>query len=182
MVLDEDDRLDTLLVACAAGDRRAFRRLYDEDSARLYGLALRILRQPSAAADALQDAFLQIWQKASSFDPARGSAKAWLASIVRYRALDTAQRRAREVLTDDPALADEAEEFDPVAALSARRDGDRLHTCLGGLEDRSRQAIVLAFVDGLTHTEIATRITTPLGTVKAWIRRGLAALRSCLEA
>src|SRR5271155_1251570 len=154
MVLEEDDTLEALLGACAIGDRRAFRQLYDQESPQLFGLALRILRQQSAAADAVQDAFLQIWQKASTFDPARGSAKAWLASIVRYRALDTAQRRAREVLTDDPALADEAEEFDPVAALSAGRDGDRLHACLGGLEDRSRQAIVLAFVDGLTHTEI----------------------------
>ncbi len=182
MVLDEDDRLDALLVACAAGDRRAFRRLYDQESAKLHGLALRILRQPSAAADVVQDAFLQIWQKAASFDPARGSARAWLASIVRYRALDSARRYAREVLTDDPALADGIEEFDPVAALAALREGDRLQLCLGGLEDRSRHAIVLAFVDGLTHTEIAARITTPLGTVKAWIRRGLATLRSCLEA
>jgi len=182
MVLDEDDRLDALLVACAAGDRRAFRRLYDQESARHYGLALRILHQHSAAADALQDAFLQIWQKASTFDPARGSARAWLASIVRYRALDAAQRHRREVLTDDPTPADAAEEFDPIAALAAQRDGHRLQACLGGLEDRSRHAIVLAFVDGLTHSEIAARITKPLGTVKAWIRRGLAALRSCLEA
>src|ERR1700753_620266 len=105
MVLDEDDRLDALIVACAAGAGRAFRRLYDQESAKLYGLALRILRQPSAAADAVQDAFIQIWQKAGTFDPARGSARAWLASIVRYRALDAAQRHAREILTDDPALA-----------------------------------------------------------------------------
>ncbi|MEI9983097.1 MAG: sigma-70 family RNA polymerase sigma factor [Aliidongia sp.] len=130
----------------------------------------------------VQDAFLQVWHRAATFDPARGSAKAWLVSIVRYRALDAAQKRSREILTDDPGLADGAEDFDPVAALAARRDGNRLHACLETLEERNRRAILLAFVDGLTHSEIAERITTPLGTVKAWIRRGLAALKTCLEA
>src|ERR1700733_8299336 len=101
MVLGEDDSLDALLVACAAGDQRAFRQLYDQEASRLHGLALRILRQPSAAADAVQDAFLQVWQRAATFDPARGSAKAWLVSIVRYRALDAAQQRSREILSDD---------------------------------------------------------------------------------
>ena len=182
MVLDEDHTLEAVLDACAAGDQRAFRRLYDRESPRLYGLALRILRQPSAAADALQDAFLQIWQKAATFDPARGTAKAWLVSIVRYRALDEVQRRSREILSDDPGLGDTAEEFDPVAALGAFRDGARLHACLEALEEPKRRAIMLAFADGLSHSEVAERITAPLGTVKAWIRRGMLALKTCLDA
>jgi len=173
--------LETLLGACAAGDQRALRLLYDRESPRLYGLALRILRQPSAAADAVQDAFLQIWQKAATFDPARGNAEAWLVSIVRYRALDAVRRRSREILSDDPGLGDTVEEFDPVDALAARRDGARLRACLQTLEERNRRAILLAFVEGLSHSEVADRIATPLGTVKAWIRRGMITLKGCLE-
>jgi RNA polymerase sigma-70 factor (ECF subfamily) len=181
MALGENDSLETLLGACAGGDPQALRRLYDRESPRLYGLALRILRQPSAAADAVQDTFLQIWQKAAKFDPARGNAEAWLVSIVRYRALDAVRRRSREFLSDDPGLGDSVEEFDPVAALSARRDGARLRACLETLEAPRRRAILLAFADGLSHSEIADRIATPLGTVKAWIRRGMIALKTCLD-
>ena len=182
MALGEGTPLEALLGACAQGDQHALKLLYDREAPRLYGLALRILRQQAAAADAVQDAFLQIWQKAATFDPVRGNAEAWLVSIVRYRALDTVRRRSKEVLSDDPGLGDTVEHFDPVAALDASRDGARLRHCLEQLEEKNRRAIVLAFVDGLSHSEVAKRIATPLGTVKAWIRRGMIALKGCLEA
>ena len=182
MALGEGTPLEVLLGACAQGDQRALKLLYDREAPRLYGLALRILRQQAAAADAVQDAFLQIWQKAATFDPVRGNAEAWLVSIVRYRALDTVRRRSKEVLSDDPRLGDTVEHFDPVSALDASRDGARLRRCLEELEEKNRRAIVLAFVDGLSHSEVAERIATPLGTVKAWIRRGMIALKGCLEA
>jgi RNA polymerase sigma-70 factor, ECF subfamily len=181
MALVEDTTLEALLSACASGDHRAFRQLYDRESPRLYGLALRILRQRSAAADAVQEAFLQVWQKAATFDPARGTAKAWLVSIVRFRALDAVHKSSREVLSADPGVDEAGEEFDPIAALAARRDGARLRACLEALEEQKRRAIVLAFSEGLSHSEVAERITAPLGTVKAWIRRGMLALKTCLE-
>jgi RNA polymerase sigma-70 factor (ECF subfamily) len=181
MVLEEDDTLEALLGACAIGDRRAFRRLYDQESPQLFGLALRILRQQSAAADAVQDAFLQIWQKAATFDPKRGSAKAWLASIVRYRALDSVKRYSKETLYDTPPEPEATEDFDPLSALEARRNGARLHACLEALEEPKRRAILLAFSEGLSHSEVAERVVAPLGTVKAWIRRGMLALKTCLD-
>ncbi|MGI3776927.1 MAG: sigma-70 family RNA polymerase sigma factor [Janthinobacterium lividum] len=170
----------SLLQRCAAGDQDAFRTLYDVHCGRLYGAALRITRQSSLAADAVHDAFLQAWQNAARFDPERGTAETWLLSLVRYRALDLARRRMREV-----SGADLPEEADPspgaLATLLERDDATALHGCLGELDEDRRSLICLAFMDGLTHSELAERLGAPLGSVKSRIRRGLAALRACLD-
>jgi RNA polymerase sigma-70 factor, ECF subfamily len=175
----EDATLSALLAQCGQGDRAAFRRLYDLESKRLYGLALRITRQPALAADAVHDALLQTWQRAARFDPARGSAAAWLTGLVRYRAIDAMRKRAREVTgVERPEEADEAP--GALDRLLASAAGQALHRCLNGLEQRQRQVIVMAFVEGLSHAELALRLESPLGTVKSWIRRGLQALKACL--
>ncbi len=169
-----------MLRACAGKDAGAFRRLYDLWSPRLHGTALRITRQPSLAADATHDAFVQIWQQAARFDPARGSAESWLVSLVRYRALDIARRRAREVGGyEPPEQADESP--DALARLMESAEGAALRVCLDRLDEERRQVIRLAFVDGLSHSDLAGRLGQPLGTIKSWIRRALAALRGCLE-
>ncbi len=168
-----------LLWRVAAGDRLAFRRLYDQQSPRLYAVALRVTRQPALASDAVHDAFLQVWRNAARFDAARGNAEAWLLSLVRYRALDIARRRVREVSDDDmPELEDQ--DPDPLARLATARDAAALHRCLQTLDADRRRLVVLAFVEGLSHSELAERLATPLGTVKSWIRRSLLALRTCL--
>jgi RNA polymerase sigma-70 factor (ECF subfamily) len=173
--------LETLLARCAEGDKLAFRQLYDQTAPRLYAVALRITRQPSLAADAVHDAFLQVWQRAGRFDTSRGSAETWLISLARYRALDLVRRTGREVMGAElPDRTDE--EPDQLERLSARREGAALHRCLETLELDKRQLVMLAFLDGLTHAELATRLKAPLGTVKSWIRRGLQDLRRCLEA
>jgi len=169
-----------LLGGIAAGDRQAFRRLYDTQSGRLYAVALRITRHAPLASDAVHDAFLQIWRNAGRFDAARGGAEAWMLSLVRYRALDIARRRGREVSDDDmPEQADE--DPDPLERLAASREAAALHRCLDTLEPDRRRLVVMAFVDGLTHTELAERVAAPLGTVKSWIRRSLGQLRACLD-
>jgi RNA polymerase sigma-70 factor (ECF subfamily) len=176
-----DSQLALLIQLCAEGDRIAFRRLYDLQSARLYGIGLRITRQAGLAADAVHDAFLQVWQQAARFDPARGSAEAWLVSLVRYRALDIIRRTRREVGgLEPPEQADPA--ADPLALLMESTDGAALHRCLDELEEDRRRLVVLAFVEGLTHSELATTLSVPLGTIKSWIRRSLASLKRCLEA
>ena len=157
------------------------KRVYDLEARRLYGIALRITRRPDVAADALQDAFVQVWQNAASFAPERGTAAAWLTGIVRFRALDAVRKLSREVLSDDPALGDVAEEFDIVGAIESKLKQDALRRCLDELEEKQRRSIVLAFVDGFSHAEIAARLPAPLGSVKSWVRRGLLSLRSCLE-
>lgn len=165
----------------AAGDQAALKRLYQAESSRLFGIALKILRERSAAQDALQDSFVSVWQRARQFDGTRGSARTWLAAIVRHRALDLARARGRESLSDDPGLGDEAVTDDPLERIAASADAARLRDCLGGLEEKNRSSIVLAFVDGLSHAQVAERLALPLGTVKAWIRRGLMSLRACME-
>jgi len=174
------DEVATLLARCAQSDGIAFRRLYELQSPMLYAVALRITRQPTLAADAVHDAMLQVWRNAARFDPERGNARAWLLSLVRYRALDSVARIGREVLSAEvPETA--APDPDPLDRLLATRDGEALHQCLQQVEADRRRLVLLAFVEGLTHTEVASRVGQPLGSVKSSIRRALLALRSCLD-
>lgn len=164
----------SLLAGIAAGEGDALRRLYQEQSVRLFGIASAILRDREAAAQALLDAFLTINQRAGQFDPLRGDAGAWLASIVRHAALDLARQRGRELPTDLPAPGDGLE------ALATTRHGARLRRCLEALDERNRRGILLAYVHGLSHAQVAAKLDLPLATVRAWIRRGLVQLRECL--
>lgn len=172
--------LHGLIERCAVGDKVAFQRLYDLQAARLHGVALRITRQTSLAADAVHDAFLQVWQQAARFDAERGTPEIWLTALVRYRALDIARRLGREQGGYEPP--EEADtQPDALSRLMADADGAALHRCLAELEPDRRSLLVSAFVDGLSHSQIATRSDLPLGTIKSWIRRALLGLRRCLE-
>ncbi len=174
------DEVAMLLARCAQADRAAFRRLYEMESARLYGVALRITRQPTLAEDVLHDAMLQVWRSAERFNPAYGSAQGWLLSLVRYRALDAVARAGREMIgVEIPDTADTNP--NPLEQLSAMSEGRMLDHCLQTLEDQSRNLVVLAFIEGLTHAQVAVRVGQPLGTVKSTIRRALATLRICLD-
>ena len=178
--MSPDDDLPRLLASVAGGDRAALRSVYERQAVRLFGVANAILRDRDVAADAVQDAFLRISRRAGQFDPARGTAQAWLAGIVRHAALDIIRARGRETPSDDPTLGDEAIAPEAEERLAASAEGRRLRDCLAGLEPKNREGIILAFVHGLSHPQVAARLGTPLGTVKSWIRRGLLALRECL--
>jgi RNA polymerase sigma-70 factor (ECF subfamily) len=172
--------LSELLRRCAAGDRSAFRRLYELQTPRLYAVALRITRQSALAADAVHDALLQVWQNAGRFDINRGNPEAWLLSLVRYRALDIARRNVREV-TGVELPESEDQDPDPLSRLIGTTEGEALQRCLQKLEADRRQLVMLAFLDGLSHTELAAKLNQPLGTVKSWIRRALLSLKRCLD-
>jgi RNA polymerase sigma-70 factor (ECF subfamily) len=168
-----------LLRRCAGRDRAAFRALYDTWAPRLHGIALRITRQPTLAADATHDAFVQIWQQASRFDPDRGGAEAFLVSLVRYRALDIVRRRGRETSGYEPTdQPDEAP--DALTQLIGSTQGAALQRCLQRLDEDRRKLVVLAFINGLSHSELARTLSLPLGTVKSWLRRSLLLLQECL--
>ena len=173
--------LGVLIEAVGRGSQIALKRLYELESRRLYGIALRIVRRPDIAADVLQEAFVQIWQNAAAFSAERGAGAAWLTGIVRFRSLDAVRKLGREVLTDDPALGDAALQPDVIEKIEAAAEAGALKRCFKLLDDQQRRCIVLAFVNGLSHSEITERIDVPLGTVKSWIRRGLRTLRRCLQ-
>lgn len=177
---------DAALLACARGDHQALKRIYEHEHRYLFGVALRIVRQHQRAEDVLHDAFISIWQRASSFDPSRGEGRGWIFSIVRHAALNLVRDRMREVSVDEEApltvydqavMASHASTDDP---FERRVELGRLGDCLAGLEPGRRACIVMAYVDGCSHSEIAEQTGTPLGTVKAWIQRGLRALRECM--
>jgi RNA polymerase sigma-70 factor (ECF subfamily) len=173
--------VEILIDAVRHGSQVALKRLYEIESRRLYGIALRIVRRPEIAAEVLQETFLQIWQNAAAFSSERGAGTAWLTGIVRFRALDAVRKAGREVPSDDPTLGDEAVEPDVIDKIGASAEADALLRCLKLLEREQQLCILLAFVDGLSHSEVAAHIKVPLGSVKSWIRRGLLSLRRCLE-
>jgi len=168
---------EACLRACARGDQRALRQLYEQDSSRLLDVALRIVRDKSLAEDIVHDAFIKVWRGAGSFDPDRGSARGWVFSVTRHLALNVVRNHYREI-----PLSDE-HEHERVATTDtfefASRSG-QVHTCLEQLDPARRTCILHAYVDGYSHSEIAQKLDTPLGTVKAWIKRSLAALRECM--
>ena len=176
---------DTVLARCAQGDRGALRSLYEREGAFLLGVALRIVRDRATAEDVLHDAFLNFWTRAATFDARRGAGRAWMYGIVRHRALDAVRSGARTVSADEEELdALQAEEPavapDMAEAFALRADLGRLEDCLERLDIPKRNCVLLAYLDGCTHAEIAGRVGAPLGSVKAWIRRGLTSLRECL--
>ncbi len=172
--------LAALISAVAAGDGAAFRRLYDLRGSRLYGIALRVTRQPPLAADAVHDALLELWRNAGRFDERRGDPDIWLASLVRYRAVDITRRRRREV-SDESLPEPIDDEPDALARMEASSDSAALRECLDTLEPDRRKLLTLAFMDGLSHSQLAERLHVSIGTVKGQVRRSLHSLRICLE-
>lgn len=176
---------ESALANCAKGDRSALHRLYQHESRRLLGVALRIVRERALAEDVLHDAFMNIWTKAASFDAMRGSGRGWIHSIVRNQALTVVRTSGREVSADEEAIeALEAESVAGAAPMAemfeVQADIGRLDECLQALDTPKRNSILYAYVDGCSHGEIAQRLNAPLGSVKAWIRRGLLSLRECM--
>ena len=171
---------ESALEACARGERYALRAIYERESRWLLGVVHRIVRNEELAQDVLQEAFLQIWQRAARYQRALGSGRGWIYTVVRHRALDEVRRTRPEIAVGDDldAIADAAGLH---ASTPAFGIDDGLERCLAALDDKKRACVVEAFVEGRTHEEIAARLAAPLGTVKTWIRRGLLALRACLS-
>lgn len=175
------------LRACAERSEQALQALYRQEARRLLGVALRIVRDRQIAEDVVHDTFVSIWTRAASFDPARGDARGWIYSITRHRALNVVRKELRSVSVDEETIeAIENEAVDGSAAALAEAFPIRvglgaLEDCLGRLDPAKRNSILYAYVEGCTHSEIAERLQSPLGTVKAWIKRGMTALRECLK-
>jgi RNA polymerase sigma-70 factor, ECF subfamily len=172
---------EAAVLACARGERFALRALYQRESRWLLGVALRIVRDRELAEDVLQDGFLQVWQHAHTFDPSLGSARGWIYTVVRHRALrEVGGSRTVQLDPQDLAALSDAQQSMQADAEDRGLDIESLERCLQRLEENRRACVVQAFVDGYTHEQIASRMNTPIGTVKSWIRRSLASLKECL--
>jgi len=159
--------LEQLLARVAEGQMDAFERLYDITSPRLFAIAFRILREEAVAQDATQEAYVNIWRKAKLYDPARGSPIGWMSVIVRNVALNMIRADRPTEPIDDLDI--------PVAPVDP--PDSRLGHCLKQLPAGQRNAIVLTYTYGLTHSELAEHLSVPLGTAKSWVRRGMLTLK-----
>ena len=168
----QPDPLAALLAATAAGDRAAFRRLYDATAPKLLGVALRLLHHRATAEDALQDAYIRIFTKAPQFDPARGAALAWMARVVRNVALDLLHsRKPHDDLADHTALAA------PEVPVALQLDLDR---ALASLPPGHRDVLLRCYLHGDTSEQAAAAAGVPVGTAKAWVRGGAERMRTRL--
>lgn len=170
-----------LLTACAKGNKTALRRIMDADGSKMLGVALRILKRRELAEDALQDTLVLIWRKAGQFDAERGSGRAWIYAILRNRCLTMIRDGSREIATETDKLERRLDDDTVDQAWQTLGHDSDLRRCLEALQQEKREAVLMSYVLGCTHGEIAGRLGAPLGTTKTWLRRGLAALRECMS-
>lgn len=191
--------LARLLARSGLGDRAAFASLYERTSGHLFAVVLRINRDQGQAEDILQEVFVKVWRAAQSFDAAQSQPLTWLTSIARNRAIDSLRRQQTQPQIQTftsvdgggpgPDASEDRDVYDTVAddaagpleLLNQASEARELSRCMHVLNAQQRQCVALAFYDGLSHAEVAEQLRQPLGTVKSWVRRGLLALKSCLQ-
>lgn len=185
--MTNNDDLAALLARVALRDRAAFEQVYRATCAHLLGIAFRVLKQRERAEEVLQESFMNVWHGAAGYRPAVASPMTWLINIVRNKAIDALRSGKTEqgstIALDEEALqvaADESQQ--PPKLLDDSLTRLKIDSCMAGLGAQQRQALALAYYSGMVHTEIAHALNAPLGTAKAWVRRGLDKLKGCLEA
>lgn len=179
----DDVRVDELLTRAARGDEQAFAGVYDALAPPVMGLVWRVLRNEALAEEVTQDVMVEVWRTADHFRAERGPARAWVLTVAHRRAVDrvrsVAAGKARELRT---AVLEQERPFDAVAEeVEVREDYRVVFRCLSGLAGQLRLPLVLAYYEGLTYTEVADCLSTPVGTIKSRMRLGLQRLRECLE-
>lgn len=178
-----EDNYNELLLRCASQDKQAFNELYSAFSPRIYSLLLKILRQDSIAEEVLQESFLKVWNSAASYSPTKGKAFTWVATISRNKALDklrSFKSRPQEIEVTYEGLEFVSADNQPDDNTGQTQDFARLELCLEGLNQEQKVCILEAYYYGYTHQELSEKMDKPLGTIKAWIRRGLETLRDCM--
>jgi RNA polymerase sigma-70 factor (ECF subfamily) len=179
--------LPDLLARVALRDRAAFKRLYDATAPSLFGVALRIVKQRDRAEEVLQDAYVNVWNRAAGYQAGLSQPMTWLTAIVRNRALDelrSGARHAADSLEDEESGTThdiEDTQPGPLGLLERAADALAIRDCLDQIDGSQRQCLALAYYQGLSHSEVAAHIGSPIGSVKVWLRRGLDKLKRCLD-
>ncbi|MES2637252.1 MAG: sigma-70 family RNA polymerase sigma factor [Pseudomonadota bacterium] len=177
------EELFHLIALSGQGDKAAFQDLYDATSAKLFGLSLRILNRRDLAEEALQDAFINIWHHAQNYRPEKAAVMTWMTTIVRNKCFDLLRAMPHETSLIDQASLDDwaSDDLGPLEKATQKSESKALLGCMSALTPLQRQAIVLSYFHGMAHEQLAKHLVQPLGSVKTWIRRGLTALKSCLQ-
>ncbi len=179
---DETEKLRRLMAAVASGDQRAFGELYDATSARVYGMVLRVLRDPGYSEETTQEVFLQIWRSAPNYDPSQGSPLAWIMTLAHRRAVDRV--RSEQSGTDREAaygaISHSPEHDEVLEAVTQRLESDAVIACLDTLTDTQLESVRMAYYSGWTYREVAERLGVAVPTIKSRIRDGLIKLKTCL--
>ena len=181
MTMDLPSRdIADLISRCALRDRRAFRSLYERTSAKLFGVALRILRDRAEAEEAIQEIYIKIWQRADRYVVGNTSPISWMVAVARNHSLDIL--RARRPVSEDIDVALDIADGgpSPEKAAETSQEGARIEKCLAALEPDRAEAVRGAYVDGYSYDELAERYAVPLNTMRTWLRRSLIKLRECL--
>lgn len=180
---DPQSKLQKLLHGCAQGRHADLKSLYQMTSANLYSVCLRILKDQGLAEDCLQQVYISVWRSAGSYNASKAKAKTWLNTITRNQALDILRRNRHQDLHDGDDAIDtlEDESAGQEQQVSHLQDSAHLHRCLAEIPPEQRQCLELAYFDGLSHQGVADATQVALGTVKTWIRRGLARLQTCMN-
>jgi len=173
--------VDLLVGRVARGDSQAFEALYDELSAAVFGLARRVVRDPSRAEDVTQEVFLEVWRQAARFDSALGKAKTWVLTIAHRRAVDAVRRNESQKRQDHKTAPDEVSHDEPADRVIAAEEHGAVRGCMETLTDLQLESVRLAYFHGYTYNEVATLLDKPLPTIKTRMRDGLIRLRDCLE-
>ena len=174
---------DELLQATARGDETALAELYDQLAPAVYGLAKRVIRDPSRAEEITQDVFLSVWRFATRFDPAKGSARTWVLTLTHRRAVDVVRSDAAASRREQRVAATQDTPYDTVLEEASNRlRGEQVRECLDTLTDLQRESVLLAYYGGYTYPEVSALLDVKLPTVKTRMRDGLIRLRDCLGA
>lgn len=176
-----DDDLERLIGRISLKDRKAFARLYELSSAKLFGICLRILRDRGEAEEALQEVYIKIWQRADRFSAGRASPMGWLCAVARHHSIDRVRTKRPPSVDIDEVSDVQAGEHDPETMSVLASEGRRIAECMKELEADRAAAVAKAYVEGRSYDELARHYDVPLNTMRTWLRRSLIKLRECLE-
>ncbi|MCW2841993.1 MAG: polymerase subunit sigma [Aeromicrobium sp.] len=173
--------LNDLLTRVGRGDEDAFADLYDATGSAVFGLARRVIRDPSRAEEVAQEVYIQVWQSAARFDPARGNAKSWLLTLAHRRAVDAVRHDQAATNRENRYDWSSGPDFDEVEeTVTITLEHEQVKRCLDGLTNLQREAVTLAYYQGYTYAEVATALDANTATIKTRMRDGIVRLRDCM--